>query len=286
MGKHRPSPTGRPAAELLRLYRPEPPTVVLPAIPADSPVTDTGRIPRVLIAGAIAASVVTGVSGSGDPATSPASAPGPTSAEMTIPDRHAISAAQAAARLRQIEAARATRDAERAAAAEAARAAEVAAQEAQEAAKRAAEAQAAEEASAAATVDVVTADTPTETAPAGAPGSAAQSAVDFALAQQGEAYVWGATGPDTWDCSGLVLQAYAAAGISLPRVSADQAQAGVAVSRDQLQPGDLVAFYSPVSHIGIYIGNGQIVHAPTSGDVVKITDIDAFGSITAMRRVA
>jgi peptidoglycan DL-endopeptidase CwlO len=60
---------------------------------------------------------------------------------------------------------------------------------------------------------------------------------------------------------------------------------GTAVSRSQLQPGDLIAFYSPVSHIGIYIGNGQMVHAPTSGDVVKVASIDVMGSITAMRRL-
>ncbi|MCW2695889.1 MAG: Cell wall-associated hydrolase, invasion-associated protein [Modestobacter sp.] len=61
---------------------------------------------------------------------------------------------------------------------------------------------------------------------------------------------------------------------------------GRAVSRAELQPGDVIAFYSPVSHIGIYIGNGQMVHAPTSGDVVKVASIDVMGSITAMRRLA
>jgi cell wall-associated NlpC family hydrolase len=65
-----------------------------------------------------------------------------------------------------------------------------------------------------------------------------------------------------------------------------QAQMGRSVSRDQAQPGDLVAFYSPVSHIGIYIGNGQMVHAPTSGDVVKVSSIDRMGAITAIRRIA
>jgi peptidoglycan DL-endopeptidase CwlO len=115
---------------------------------------------------------------------------------------------------------------------------------------------------------------------------AAQIAVDTALAQVGKPYVWGAEGPASFDCSGLVLFAYRAAGIGLPHSSAIQATMGQPVTRAQLQPGDLIAFYSPVSHIGIYIGNGQMVHAPTSGDVVKVASIDAVGSITAMRRIA
>ena len=113
-----------------------------------------------------------------------------------------------------------------------------------------------------------------------------QIAVDTALAQLGKPYVWGAAGPDSFDCSGLVLFAYEAAGVSMPHSSALQATMGRPVTRAELQPGDLVAFYSPVSHIGIYIGNGQMVHAPTSGDVVRVAGIDAVGSITAMRRIA
>jgi cell wall-associated NlpC family hydrolase len=117
--------------------------------------------------------------------------------------------------------------------------------------------------------------------------AAAQTAVDTALAQLGDPYVWAASGPDSFDCSGLVQYAYAAAGVSLPHSSKGQASMGVAVSRGDLQPGDLVAFYSPVSHIGIYIGNGMMVHAPTSGDVVKVASIDAMGSSpTAYRRLA
>ncbi|GHE08794.1 C40 family peptidase [Klenkia taihuensis] len=117
--------------------------------------------------------------------------------------------------------------------------------------------------------------------------AAAQTAVDTALAQRGDPYVWAASGPNSFDCSGLVQYAYAAAGISLPHSSRAQASMGQAVSRADLQPGDLVAYYSPVSHIGIYIGNGQMVHAPTSGDVVKVASIDAMGSSpTAYRRLA
>ena len=115
---------------------------------------------------------------------------------------------------------------------------------------------------------------------------AAQIAVDTALAQVGKPYVWGAAGPDSFDCSGLVLFAYHAAGISLPHSSALQATMGQPVTRAQLQPGDLIAFYSPVTHIGIYTGSGQMVHAPTSGDVVRVASIDAIGSITRMRRIA
>ena len=122
-------------------------------------------------------------------------------------------------------------------------------------------------------------------AAAPAPGGGAQTAVNTAMAQLGAPYVWAASGPNSFDCSGLVQYAYAAAGISLPHSSSMQARAGTAVSRSQLQPGDLIAFYSPVSHIGIYIGNGMMVHAPTSGDVVKTVSIDYMGQITAMRRL-
>ena len=126
---------------------------------------------------------------------------------------------------------------------------------------------------------------PAVAAPAVASSGAAQAVVNTAMAQLGDPYVWAAAGPNAFDCSGLTQFAYAAAGISLPHSSSAQARMGQAVSRDQLQPGDLLGFYSPVSHIGIYIGNGQMVHAPTSGDVVKVVNIDYMGSITAMRRI-
>jgi peptidoglycan DL-endopeptidase CwlO len=108
-----------------------------------------------------------------------------------------------------------------------------------------------------------------------APTAAAQKAVNAALSKLGSAYVWGATGPSTFDCSGLMQWAYKQAGISLPRTSSAQAGFGTSVSRDQLQPGDLVAYYSPVSHIGMYLGDGKMVHAPTSGDVVKISPLQS-----------
>src|SRR4051812_8466714 len=127
---------------------------------------------------------------------------------------------------------------------------------------------------------------PAASGPIVADSAAAQTAVDTAMAQRGKPYVWAAAGPGSFDCSGLVLYAFKAAGISLPHSSLQQSKMGQAVSRSALKPGDLVFFYSPVSHVGIYIGNGQMVHAPTSGDVVKVASIDAVGGITAMRRIA
>ena len=113
---------------------------------------------------------------------------------------------------------------------------------------------------------------------------AAQTVISTAMAQRGKPYVWAASGPGSYDCSGLTAYAYAAAGIRLPHSSAMQSRMGQAVSRDQLQPGDLVFFYSPVSHVGIYIGNGQMVHAPTSGDVVKVAPL--MSGFSGARRIA
>jgi cell wall-associated NlpC family hydrolase len=125
---------------------------------------------------------------------------------------------------------------------------------------------------------------PVPTAVVAASG-AAQKAVDTALAQVGDPYVWGAGGPDAFDCSGLMQYAYSAAGVSLPHSSSSQSQMGTPVSRDQLQPGDLVFFYSPVSHVGMYIGNGQMVHASTSGQPVKVASLDSMGSYNSARRI-
>jgi cell wall-associated NlpC family hydrolase len=116
--------------------------------------------------------------------------------------------------------------------------------------------------------------------------AAAQVAVNTAMAQIGDPYVWGAGGPDAFDCSGLIQYAYSAAGVSLPHSSASQSQMGAPVSRDQLQPGDLVFFYSPVSHVGMYIGNGQMVHASTSGTPVQVASLDSMGSYNSARRIA
>jgi cell wall-associated NlpC family hydrolase len=118
-----------------------------------------------------------------------------------------------------------------------------------------------------------------------AASGAAQAAVNTALAQVGDPYVWGAAGPDAFDCSGLTQYAYAAAGVALPHSSSMQSGMGVPVSRDQLQPGDLVFFYSPVSHVGMYIGNGQMVHASTSGTPVQVVSLDSMPSYNSARRI-
>jgi len=120
-------------------------------------------------------------------------------------------------------------------------------------------------------------------APVVADSDAAQTAVDAAMAQRGKPYVWAAGGPNSFDCSGLTAYAFRAAGITLPHSSLSQSKMGQPVSRDQLQPGDLVFFYSPVSHVGIYIGNGKMVHAPTSGDVVKVASL--MSGFSGARRI-
>lgn len=109
------------------------------------------------------------------------------------------------------------------------------------------------------------------------PGSAAAVAIQTALAQLGDPYVWGASGPDGFDCSGLTSYAYAAAGVRLPRSSTAQSQVGRQVSRAELQPGDLVFFYTPISHVGLYIGDGKMVHARTFGQPVSVASVDQQG---------
>ena len=90
-------------------------------------------------------------------------------------------------------------------------------------------------------------------------------------------YAWGGASPAGFDCSGLVMYVYAQLGILLPHYAAAQYGFGSPVSRDQLQPGDLV-FFDGLSHVGIYIGGGQVVHAPQTGDVVKISSLSDFGA--------
>ncbi|MFJ4640479.1 NlpC/P60 family protein [Streptomyces hygroscopicus] len=113
-------------------------------------------------------------------------------------------------------------------------------------------------------------------------GSKAAQAIAFAKAQLGKPYVWGATGPSSFDCSGLTQAAWKSAGISLPRTTWDQVKAGTRVSTSELQPGDLVFFYDDISHVGLYIGDGMMIHAPKPGDVVKkapITEMPIYGSV-------
>ncbi|MEU9252792.1 NlpC/P60 family protein [Streptomyces sp. NPDC048270] len=107
-------------------------------------------------------------------------------------------------------------------------------------------------------------------------GSRAARAVAFAHGAIGKPYVWGATGPGSFDCSGLTQAAWRSAGVSLPRTTYTQINAGRRVSRDQLAPGDLVFFYSGVTHVGLYIGNGQMIHAPRPGSTVRVAPIDSM----------
>ncbi|MFY0408856.1 NlpC/P60 family protein [Solicola sp. PLA-1-18] len=112
----------------------------------------------------------------------------------------------------------------------------------------------------------------------------AKKAIDFALSQLGDPYRYGGTGPDSWDCSGLTGGAWRAAGVSLPRSSGAQAGAGSPVSRSDMQPGDLVFYYSPVSHVGLYLGGRRLVHAPRTGKNVEIVSVDSM-PINSVRRV-
>jgi cell wall-associated NlpC family hydrolase len=114
---------------------------------------------------------------------------------------------------------------------------------------------------------------------------AAVEATNAALGKIGSPYGWGATGPDSFDCSGLVQWAYKQAGVSLPRSTYSQETVGTSVSQSNLQPGDLI-FFNGGEHVGIYIGGGKVVHAPEEGENVKTTPYQYLGSVSAMRRVA
>ena len=102
-------------------------------------------------------------------------------------------------------------------------------------------------------------------------------AINYALKQIGDRYVFGSAGLLTWDCSGLTMRAFQAAGVSLPHSSAAQSRLGKQVSLKSLKPGDLLFYGRPVSHVGMYIGGGKMVHAPRSGSRVKITTSGSLG---------
>ncbi len=108
--------------------------------------------------------------------------------------------------------------------------------------------------------------------------SLGEQALRFALTRIGDPYVWGGAGPDDFDCSGLVMWAYAQVGISLDHFTGDQWNEGEHISRSQLQPGDLVFFFADISHVGLYVGNGLMLDAPTFGQDVQIQPIfwDAY----------
>lgn len=111
----------------------------------------------------------------------------------------------------------------------------------------------------------------------------AAAAVQFVMGQIGDAYVFGAAGPDAWDCSGLTMVAWAQAGVSLPHSSSAQYGSGTPVSESQLQPGDLVFYYSPISHVEMYIGNGLIAGAANPGAGVRVADLHSMPYVGAVR---
>ncbi|MFY1696950.1 NlpC/P60 family protein [Solwaraspora sp. WMMA2101] len=110
--------------------------------------------------------------------------------------------------------------------------------------------------------------------PAASVGGAAGVAVGTACAQIGKPYVWGATGPNAFDCSGLTQYAWASAGVGLTHFTGAQWNQGSTVSRSEARPGDLVFFFSDLRHVGLYIGNGMMVHAPRPGQPVQMENID------------
>ena len=121
------------------------------------------------------------------------------------------------------------------------------------------------------------------TSPMASAAAMRNAAMTNALAKLGKPYRWGAVGPNAFDCSGLVKWSFGQAGRSLPRTSRAQAGAGMPVSRANLQPGDLVFFYKPISHVGIYIGNNKVVHASRKGQPVKVSDMSRMKFTKAVR---
>ncbi len=120
--------------------------------------------------------------------------------------------------------------------------------------------------------------------PASVPASGrAAAAVQYAMAQVGDAYVYGAMGENAFDCSGLTMRAWAQAGVSLPHSSSAQFSSGPRIAASDLQPGDLVFYYSPISHVGIYIGNGMIVHAANPGTGVAVAGLHSMPYVGAVR---
>jgi len=181
-------------------------------------------------------------------------------------------AAEAAARA--AEAAR--RQAEQAAAAQAAASAAAQAR-AQTATTRAPRASATPAAPAAPRAEAPPAPAEQAPLPASGPNSGASGAIAAAQSRLGTPYRYGGSTPAGFDCSGLMLWSWAQVGVSLPRTSGAQRSATQRITRDQLQPGDLVFYGNPVSHVGMYVGGGQMIHSPHTGDVVKISPIDRMG---------
>jgi len=111
----------------------------------------------------------------------------------------------------------------------------------------------------------------------------AAAAVQYAMAQVGKSYVYGAAGPNSFDCSGLTMAAWGSAGVGLPHSSSAQYGSGTHISESQLQPGDLVFYYSPISHVGMYIGNGMIVNAENPSSGIRVTGLHTMPYVGAVR---
>jgi cell wall-associated NlpC family hydrolase len=108
-------------------------------------------------------------------------------------------------------------------------------------------------------------------------------ALQAAISRLGYPYIWGAAGPTSFDCSGLMMWAYQQVGISLPHFTVSQYNSGVHVSRSDLEPGDLVFFFPNISHVGMYIGNGMMIDAPNFGEDVKVQPIYWNAFVGAVR---
>ena len=130
--------------------------------------------------------------------------------------------------------------------------------------------------------EALTSRSTTRTPSVPASGNAA-AAVQYAMAQVGKAYVYGAAGPNAFDCSGLTMMAWAQAGVALPHSSSAQYSSGPHIAESDLQPGDLVFYYSPISHVGMYIGNGMIVNAENPSAGVKVTSLHEMPYVGAVR---
>jgi cell wall-associated NlpC family hydrolase len=126
--------------------------------------------------------------------------------------------------------------------------------------------------------------TPSDSLIPAAPPAQYGGVVGLAMQELGKPYVWGAAGPSSFDCSGLVMYVYAQVGVSLPHNAAAMFSYGSPVAYSDLQPGDLV-FFSGLGHMGIYIGGGQFIHAPHTGDVVKISNMSDHGGYVGARRI-
>ncbi|MFE6748651.1 NlpC/P60 family protein [Kitasatospora purpeofusca] len=130
------------------------------------------------------------------------------------------------------------------------------------------------------------ANTPAPVANTPAPpaaGGRAAAIVQFAYAQLGKPYGWSKTGPSSFDCSGLTGAAYRAADVSLPRTSQEQWKVGTRIGRGDLQPGDLVFFYPDLHHVGVYIGDGKMIHAPRTGKNIEVLSIGVMPYMGAVR---